>query len=45
MMRSRRATVILATGVTFAVATNGVRRGSKSLRVYPFNGSRAPRCV
>lgn len=30
---------------TWAVTTNGIRCGSKSLRVYPFNGSRNPRCV
>jgi hypothetical protein len=30
---------------TFAVSTNGVRCGSKSLRVYPFNSSRSPRCA
>lgn len=30
---------------TFAVSTNGIRCGSKSLRVYPFNGSRSPRCA
>lgn len=30
---------------TWAVTTNGIRCGSKSLRVYPFNGSRSPRCV
>ncbi|MBO9039368.1 MULTISPECIES: hypothetical protein [Curtobacterium] len=30
---------------TWAVTTNGIRCGSKSLRVYPFNGARNPRCV
>lgn len=30
---------------TFAVGTNGIRCGNRSLRVYPFNASRGPRCA
>lgn len=35
----------IVAAATWAVTTNGIRCGSKSLRVYPFNGSRSPRCV
>jgi hypothetical protein len=35
----------ILTAATIAVTSNGIRCGSKSLRVYPFNGSRAPRCA
>ena len=35
----------ILTAATIAVTSNGIRCGSKSLRVYPFNGSRSPRCA
>jgi hypothetical protein len=35
----------ILTAATLAVTINGVRCGSKSLRVYPFNGAREPRCA
>lgn len=35
----------ILTAATIAVTSNGIRCGSKALRVYPFNGSRSPRCA
>lgn len=35
----------IVAAATWAVTTNGIRCGSKTLRVYPFNGARSPRCV